>query len=811
MSRHRVLIISLHADPIQPSGTSFGGGTHAYIRELIREITVSQNHCLVITRSTGNDQPAVQRISDFGKICRIVIGQNDHMDKRFLNNFHKETIIAIQEVLRKEKFNPNILHSVYWNSGRAAYDLSKKLRVPYVHTVISNGKRRLCQGLIDNAESRLEIERIVFEKAFAIISITEQEKKDLVRFYTIPANKIFVVGRPVAASFITPSQDTIGEPRIELCPCYGAVANILDPNELKKILASPTISNRFFTYVGRIDSNKGLPEIIHAWRNLKQIYKFRCPGLWIIGGNPKDIQKFRHSATLPNDLHQFETQSDIIWWGYLDSPGISAVLLKAFALVTHSIYEPGGRVILEAMSQGVPVIATPFGFAHDLIEDWVSGFLVDYGDNRTLQQRLDHFIQQPHLSAALGHNAKKRAVSALKNWDFQGKHFLLYDKAISRGSVLPTIPSGEILNSTDVLNKRMVLPQHTNISGNSIYKAILGLHKRITGINADDIIQLDSIAGKAACWKTTSGDIRLFFKHFHSHFRETPLWLRTGKEMLVSLADEKIKNEISASHLPGFIKIIDFDFEKLLVAKHWMEGVHFDTSASDCARIFLAPLKKLWKYDVVYLSSLDRAILEINYPERYSDNFYKIIRRLRKKLDHPSIKNYNNTSFLSIFLWVPFISRQISSNTVLLESDIKNDFFSILPILEEWIVREKEMPIVFSHGSIDKNHYLKTSRGEIFITDGETLHRGFWGRDAGEILRELLILFPTQPVSDFLPLLEQNGIRQRLILAWALLVELNCLARNWTLIFPDKYKRAKKRWKILVAEVSKMNEAIRLS
>lgn len=48
----------------------------------------------------------------------------------------------------------------------------------------------------------------------------------------------------------------------------------------------------------------------------------------------------------------------------------------------HSQYEPGGRVVLEALGAGLPVIATPFGFAREFVRDWVSGFIVDYGDVR---------------------------------------------------------------------------------------------------------------------------------------------------------------------------------------------------------------------------------------------------------------------------------------------------------------------------------------------------------------------------------------------------------------------------------------------
>ena len=804
MKNKNILIISLHADPSDPSGTSKGGGTHAYLRELIQEMAATQNNCMVITRSTGKDKPTVQRISDYGKICRIVIGKKGYMDKRLLDSFHNETIKTIQETLIKEKFNPDLLHSIYWNSGRAAYTLSGQMNIPYVHTVISNGKRRLRQGLSDNAKNRLEIEQLVFENAFAIFSITEQEKNDIIQFYAIPANKIFIVGRPVASSFMNPSQNAIGEPRIELKTINGTETIPHSNNDLKKALGSPAVRHRFFVYVGRIDPYKGLPEIIQAWWNLKQIYKLSCPGLWIIGGHYKDIQYFRKRANLPKDLHVLEAQRDIVWWGYLDSSGVSAVLLKALALVTHSIYEPGGRVILEAMSQGVPVIATPFGFAHDLIGDWDSGFLVDYGDIKTMQRRLDHFIQQPYLGTALGYNAKKRALSALKNWDFKGKHINTYSNALSRKSSLQNGSSAIFHQRSNVLLRKIILPDHTRLSSKSINKCIIKMHERLAGSTPDKVIPLDTLSGTDTFWKTSSGDVGYLFKHYHSNFRETPMWLRTRQEAFIHFADDKFENEEFASHLPGFIRILDSDSKRLLIAKPWMEEVRYGTSVSDCAQILMGPLKKLWEYNPEYLSPEDQTLLEIEGSESHNDNFYHTFRTLRNRFAYPIGNSSYETNMISIRLWIPFMKNQILIGSVLLENNINNDFFSILPILENWTLKEKDMPIVFTHGNTDKLNFYFSHNGGTFISGGETLHRCLWGKDAGNTLRKLLKMFPKYPISDLISLVEQDTTRQRLVLAWAMLLELNCLARNNTLLFHDEYRIALQHWPILVEAICEM-------
>lgn len=208
-----VLLISLHADPFSPSGVGGGGGTHAYLRELIKELVLAGRPCALITRRADPASKAVEILNRRIRLFRIDIGPPGPLDKRRLDEFHREAMCAARRILTKLTIQPGVLHSVYWNSGRLALDLSKETGIPYVHTVISNGVRRRLQGALDQPIERERIERKVFSRAWAIFAVSGEERDDLVNHYGVDANNIRVVGRPVDASFLEPAHDECGEPR----------------------------------------------------------------------------------------------------------------------------------------------------------------------------------------------------------------------------------------------------------------------------------------------------------------------------------------------------------------------------------------------------------------------------------------------------------------------------------------------------------------------------------------------------------------------------------------------------------------------
>ncbi|MBW4510099.1 MAG: glycosyltransferase family 4 protein [Scytonematopsis contorta HA4267-MV1] len=91
-------------------------------------------------------------------------------------------------------------------------------------------------------------------------------------------------------------------------------------------------------------------------------------------------------------------------------------LMTACNLVAHTstAAEPFGRVIVEAMLCGTPVVATKAGGAMELVEPDVNGFLVTPSEPQELAEVINSCFLQPENCHALAKNAR---VSASQRFD----------------------------------------------------------------------------------------------------------------------------------------------------------------------------------------------------------------------------------------------------------------------------------------------------------------------------------------------------------------------------------------------------------
>jgi glycosyltransferase involved in cell wall biosynthesis len=78
-----------------------------------------------------------------------------------------------------------------------------------------------------------------------------------------------------------------------------------------------------------------------------------------------------------------------------------------------------GLVFLEAMSHGKPVIGGAHGGTPEIIEDGISGYLVQHGDVAQLTQRLLHLLSDESCRCRMGERAFQRVCS-----DFMYPRFL---------------------------------------------------------------------------------------------------------------------------------------------------------------------------------------------------------------------------------------------------------------------------------------------------------------------------------------------------------------------------------------------------
>lgn len=118
-------------------------------------------------------------------------------------------------------------------------------------------------------------------------------------------------------------------------------------------------------FVGQLEKHKGIKLLIRAFK------KLNIPALLNIAGEGTERGYVEHEA---------KTNKPITDLGYVSVEQLIDCLQSADVLVVPSLcYENSPTVIYEALSAGVPVIASDIGGVGELVEDGVNGYLFEPG------------------------------------------------------------------------------------------------------------------------------------------------------------------------------------------------------------------------------------------------------------------------------------------------------------------------------------------------------------------------------------------------------------------------------------------------
>lgn len=408
MRRH-ILILCLLGNPYE----LVNGGHQRTIRELIEHFKCHESLTFtIITSSTKVSGIYFQKLYsniDYYEI-EIPMLWVEEQDNLYTNREYLQN--QINQICSKFKTAISLLHTTYWISGMLGVTISKKYQIPQIHSPISSSYEKARNGFTPRSRYQREAENITLKNASLILSITKTEYTILCQEYKVNPSKILIIGRTVETCFLHPAHTASGNLDILTRTDW-----LNDKSKLHEY--NDWWMQNAFCYIGRIVDYKGIKEIIQAWDMLYQKYQEKMPPLWIIGGNCINIASYRPNIIelVPN-LPLYEANQKICWWGYVTSEGISNILLKCNVLIMHSGFEPGGRVVLEALAMGKPIIATPFGFSNDYIDDWYNGFQVTYRDVQHLASYMELFIKNPYLSNMLGINSKYVYQNLEQTWNY---------------------------------------------------------------------------------------------------------------------------------------------------------------------------------------------------------------------------------------------------------------------------------------------------------------------------------------------------------------------------------------------------------
>jgi glycosyltransferase involved in cell wall biosynthesis len=203
----------------------------------------------------------------------------------------------------------------------------------------------------------------------------------------------------VASSFTrkTLLEANLGTRPVYITPYGSPVGGVLDR------ALQPAIGQKLrVLFVGSLGQRKGLSYLIQAVESARSAVE-----LTLIGrpaGEPcaalrSAITRYRHIPSLPHDQ-------------------ILAEMQRHDVFVFPSLFEGFGLVLLEAMSQGLPVITTANTAGPDIITEGQEGFIVPIRSAAAIAERLVWLADHRLETREMGQRARQRAAEC--TWENYG-------------------------------------------------------------------------------------------------------------------------------------------------------------------------------------------------------------------------------------------------------------------------------------------------------------------------------------------------------------------------------------------------------
>lgn len=217
---------------------------------------------------------------------------------------------------------------------------------------------------------------------------------------------------------------------------YSAVAP-----DVPSIVIPPGITMRAFTevtrahqrmeggpeilYVGWLIRRKGVELIIAAVSEL--IERFPSLRLRLVGDGPQ-------RQALERLVAQHGLTEHVVFEGVVPSTKVIDYYARADLFVSMSYSESFGQSLIEAMATGLPVISALNVGSREIVEDSVTGFLVEAGDTAGLVARLRLLLDHPERRHLMGDQAR-RVAQQRYDWQAIGQQYLdVYYEALQRSA-----------------------------------------------------------------------------------------------------------------------------------------------------------------------------------------------------------------------------------------------------------------------------------------------------------------------------------------------------------------------------------------
>ena len=346
----KLAVLSMHTSPLAQPGVGDGGGMNVYVREVSSALEQAGISSTVFTRRVDSETPQVMTFGNGLKVVQINAGDFS-LSKEDLFLVINDFKNGVEDFLVNEDQHDALLAN-YWLSGAAAHQLKHSLQLPLITTFHTLARVKAASGDRSHGyEQRVKIETELIGCSDVILSNSSFEMEQLDTLYGADPSRIEIVPPGVDHSIFSP-------------------ASKKEARQLLNLREQPTL-----LFVGRIQPLKGVDLAISTLSELGH----RDAQLVLIGSSsgpdgPTEERRIRQMVEelgLKNRVLFVEPQPHeklVDWYRAAD------------VVLMPSRSESFGLVALEAAASGVPVVASKVGGLQTIIEDGLSGYLIDDRD-----------------------------------------------------------------------------------------------------------------------------------------------------------------------------------------------------------------------------------------------------------------------------------------------------------------------------------------------------------------------------------------------------------------------------------------------
>lgn len=217
----------------------------------------------------------------------------------------------------------------------------------------------------------------------------------LCRAFVVPGKSSF----EYLEDFGIPGQSIFGAPNAVDVALFSTSADEARRNEFE-VRTRHSLPLRYVLYVGRMVRAKGIFDLLDAYAQMDTEIRARV-GLVFVGDGIDRNELVERASQISAGTIQFH--------GFVQREGLAEFYALADGLIFPTLSDPWGLVVNEAMSCGLPIVATRVaGCVADLVQDGWNGFIVTPNDPPGLSAAMARVANDCGLRKKMGCRSRER-------------------------------------------------------------------------------------------------------------------------------------------------------------------------------------------------------------------------------------------------------------------------------------------------------------------------------------------------------------------------------------------------------------------